>query len=109
MAAQYRGAALDNTQHFAGHSGDLYFFLYESGRLESGCFSVGNDGIRDRGLSEQLLFPEAVFIDEEHRNAEVFFQESSYSNPDWNRQAYPGKGNSSAAGGSAAKGAKKRR
>ena len=52
---------------------------------------------------------EAVFIDEEHRTAEVFFQESSYSNPDWNRQAYPGKGNSSAAGGSAAKGAKKRR
>ena len=60
MAAQYRGAALDNTQHFACHSGDLYFFLYESGRLESGCFSVGNDGIRDRGLSEQLLFPEGI-------------------------------------------------
>lgn len=35
---------------------------------------------------------EAVFLDEEHRTAEEFFQESSYSNPDWNRQAYPGKG-----------------
>ena len=52
---------------------------------------------------------EAVFIDEEHRSAEVFFQESSYSNPDWNRQAYPGKGSNPAAGGSAEKGVRKRK
>ncbi len=35
---------------------------------------------------------EALFIDEEHRTTEILYQESSYSNPDWNRQAYPGKG-----------------
>ncbi len=32
---------------------------------------------------------EAVFTDEEHRTAEVFYQESTFSNPDWNRQAIP--------------------
>ncbi len=52
---------------------------------------------------------EAVFIDEEHRTAEVFFQESSYSNPDWNRQAYPGRGNAPVQEGSSGKSAKKRR
>lgn len=35
---------------------------------------------------------EALFIDEEHRTTEVLYQESSYSNPDWNRQSYPGGG-----------------
>lgn len=51
---------------------------------------------------------EAVFIDEEHRTEEVFFQESAYSNPDWNRQAYPG-GGSAAQKPVSKKGAKKRR
>ena len=51
---------------------------------------------------------EALFIDEEHRTAEVFFQESSYSNPDWNRQAYPGKGAEPAQKTDSGKGAKKR-
>ncbi len=31
---------------------------------------------------------EALFIDEEHRTSEVLFQDSTYSNPDWNRQEY---------------------
>lgn len=35
---------------------------------------------------------EALFIDEEHRTTEILYQESSYSNPDWNRQSYPGGG-----------------
>lgn len=29
---------------------------------------------------------EALFTDEEHRTAEVFYQESTFSHPDWNRQ-----------------------
>ncbi len=33
---------------------------------------------------------EAVFTDEEHRTTEVFYQESTFSNPDWNRQGIPG-------------------
>lgn len=33
---------------------------------------------------------EAVFTDEEHRTTEVFYQESTFSNPDWNRQPIPG-------------------
>ena len=33
---------------------------------------------------------EAVFTDEEHRTTEVFYQESTFSNPDWNRQSMPG-------------------
>lgn len=33
---------------------------------------------------------EAVFTDEEHRTTEVFYQESTFSNPEWNRQAIPG-------------------
>lgn len=33
---------------------------------------------------------EALFMDEEHRTDEVFYQESRYSNPDWNRQEIPG-------------------
>ncbi len=35
---------------------------------------------------------EALFIDEEHRASEGWYQESSFSNPDWNRQVYPGNG-----------------
>lgn len=34
---------------------------------------------------------EALFIDEEHRTTEILYQESSYSNPDWNRQVRPGR------------------
>ncbi len=52
---------------------------------------------------------EAVFIDEEHQTSEVFFQESSYSNPDWNRQAYPGRGAAPAEKPVSKKGVKKRR
>lgn len=52
---------------------------------------------------------EAVFIDEEHQTSEPFFQESSYSNPDWNRQAYPGGGSAPAEKPVSKKGAKKRR
>lgn len=32
----------------------------------------------------------ALFTDEEHQTKEVFYQESTFSNPDWNRQAIPG-------------------
>lgn len=33
---------------------------------------------------------EALFTDEEHRTSDVFFQDSVFSNPDWNRQVVPG-------------------
>ena len=38
---------------------------------------------------------EALFTDEEHRTAEVFYQESTFSHPDWNRQRRKPKGNES--------------
>lgn len=40
-------------------------------------------------LKEKHTAPkEALFTDEEHRTREMMSQESSYSNPDWNRQDY---------------------
>lgn len=33
---------------------------------------------------------EAIFTDEEHRTSDNFYQESSFSNPDWNRQDHTG-------------------
>ena len=35
---------------------------------------------------------EALFTDEEHRTTEVFYQESTFSHPDWNRQRRKPKG-----------------
>lgn len=35
---------------------------------------------------------EAVFTDETHRREDLMIQESSYSDPDWNRREEPGKG-----------------
>lgn len=47
-------------------------------------------------LGIQTAPKEALFTDEEHRTAETFYQESSFSHPDWNKQKRKPGGNETA-------------